>query len=118
MTCTVKAHSQYRGVDQTEINRAQLENGVDEFPAAEEPYSPNALGRAGKKLTGEKIRIEETVELPYAKGTWAVTGRTVSNHRVTWQTSIPAALGEVAELSGKIADVEDIGVKTAVIDLA
>lgn len=122
MTGTVKAHSQFRGIDQTEINRAQLEKlvelGADGFPAAEEPYSPNALGRAGKKLTGEKIRIEETTELPYAKGTWAVTGRTTSNHRVTWQTSDPASVGEVEELTGKIDYIEEVGVKTAVIDLA
>src|SRR5699024_884365 len=96
MTGTVKAHSQLRRINQTEINRAQLEKlvelGADGYPAAEEPYSPSALGRAGKKLTGEKIRIEETTELPYAKGTWAVTGRTTSNHRVTWQTTDPAAV--------------------------
>lgn len=84
----------------------------------EEPYSPNALGRAGKKLTGEKIRIEETAELPYAKGMWVVAGRTTSNHRVTWQTSDPAAVGEVEEITGKIDDIEEGGVKTAVIDLA
>ncbi|HLR95018.1 MAG TPA: hypothetical protein VK053_10860 [Jiangellaceae bacterium] len=120
MTGTVKAHSQYRGVDQTEISRALLEKlvelGADGFPAAEEPYSPNALGRAGKKLTGEKIRIEETTELPYAKGMWAVTGRTTSNHRVTWQTSDPAAVGEVEEITAKINDIEEAGVKSAVID--
>lgn len=121
MTGTVKAHSQYRDVDQTEINRALLEKlvelGADGFPAAEEPYSPNALGRAGKKLAGEKIRIEESAELPYAKGTWAVIGRTTGNHRVTWQTSDPVAVGEVEEITGRINDIEEAGVKTAVIDL-
>lgn len=120
MTGTVKKHGEFRGVDQTQISRAKLEIpvelGADGFPAPNMPYSPNALGRAGKKLTAERIRVERTTRRPGPGDTWLVEGRTASNHRVTWETTDAPDEGTVTELTGTIDSINDVGVKTAVID--
>lgn len=118
-TGTVKEHGEFRGVDQTVISRAKLEIpvalGADGFPVPGAPYSPNALGRAGKKLTAERIRVERTTRQPDPGDTCAVEGRTTSNHRVTWETTDAPHEGAVTELSGTIDCIDDSGVKTAVI---
>lgn len=117
MTGTVKAHTQYQSVDQTEISRAKfelpVEVGGDGFPIEGAPYSPNALGRTGKKLAGEKVRVEESIE---RAGDWILYGRTTSNHRVSWETDQGIESGAILELDGRIADVMDAGVKTARIE--
>ena len=117
MTGTVKGHTQYQGVDQTEISRAKfelpVEVGADGFPVEGTPYSPNALGRTGKKLTGEKVRVEESIE---RAGDWTMYGRTTSNHRVSWEADQGIESGEILALDGRIADVMDAGVKTARIE--
>lgn len=122
MTGTVKDHTQYKGVDQTEISRAKLEIpvelGADGFPTEGTPYSPAALGRVGKKLKGEKVRVETITELPGRPGRWTVEGRTTSNHRVSWTTDHAVEAGGVESLSGTIDFINDVGVKTAVIEVA
>lgn len=119
MTGTVKAHTQYQGVDQTEISRAKfelpVEVGADGFPVEGTPYSPNALGRTGKRLTGEKVRVEESIE---RAGDWTLYGRTTSNHRVSWEADRGIKSGEILALDGTIADVMDAGVKTARIEIS
>ena len=119
MTGTVKERGEFRGVDQTQISRAKLEIpvalGADGFPAPDTPYSPNALGRAGKKLTAERIRVERTTRQPGPGDTCAVEGRTTCNHRVSWEATDAPHEGAVTELTGTIDYIDDSGVKTAVI---
>ena len=119
MTGTVKEHGEFRGVDQTQISRAKLEipvaHGADGFPFPDTPYSPNALGRAGKKLTAERIRVERTTRRQGPGDTCAVEGRTTSNHRVSWEAIDAPDEGAVTDFTGTIDYIDDSGVKTAVI---
>lgn len=119
MTGTVKEHGEFRGVDQTQISRAKLEVpvelGADGFPVPGAPYSPNALGRAGKKLTAERIRVERATRQPGPGDTWLIEGRTTSNHRVTWESTDAPDEGSATELTGTIDYIDDSGVKTAII---
>lgn len=90
-----------------------MEVGADGFPVEGTPYSPSALGRTGKKITGEKVRVEESVE---RAGIWTFHGRTTSNHRVSWEADQGLKYGEVVAIDGTISAVVDIGVKTAEIE--
>ncbi|UQN30525.1 hypothetical protein [Brachybacterium kimchii] len=116
LTGTVKSHEQYRGVDQTKVIRAKLEVPVerdaDGIPVADSPFDPSALGRVGKRLKNQVVRVEEARE---DGGVWRLVGRTPDNHRIRWDSDDPEESGQVVTVDGTVDWIDDVGVKTAVI---
>ncbi|MCG7309678.1 hypothetical protein [Brachybacterium sp. ACRRE] len=116
LTGTVKSHEQYRGVDQTKVTRAKLEVPVerdaDGIPVADSPFDPTALGRVGKRLKNQVVRVEEARE---DGGVWRLVGSTPDNHRICWDSDDPEESGHVVTVDGTVDWIDDVGVKTAVI---